>query len=291
MRIFWITVLLVSVVPFATQSKTVAPQYHGVYIDRFDKLLADTAESREFLKWAVRNDIQHFSCYDLYTILSNKELTARLTGFMELATRNYHIVTFDAVAASAVFFIEKVYPFNLQYASRGIGFQGFNLEREWWTSDVTFASHRDNMQQLQKFIRDLSAIRNLSLETYIGWFGLVQTSKETEAMALVQYADVISVSAYQKHLRFSYLKSRLEELAKAAEQTHKKQPVILMFSMEPAFSGKYSRKHSYQEMYDKLMAEYAHALARGEIDARVAKYLEIKGWKVFAQSYARRYRP
>lgn len=289
MRTFRIAFLLILIAPFGARCQTAGGQYHGVYVNRFDELLADTADSRRFLEWAVKNDIRHLSCYDLYTILSNRDLTEKLAAFMEQATRQYHILGFDAVAASAEFLMNKVYAFNIQFASRGIGFSGFNLEREWWTSEVTFASHRDNMQQLQQFIRDSAG--NVSLETYIGWFGLVHTSKEEEASALIRYADVISVSDYQKHIHLSYLQSRLEELAKAAARKGKKQDIVILFSMQRTYSGKHSRKHSYQEMYDKLMKEYQQALRKGEMDPLVAQYLNIKGWKIFAQSYARKYRP
>lgn len=290
MRNALITVIFMLMAPVAGTGQT-AGQYRGVYVDRFDKLLQDTSGSRRFLIWAQQNHIQHLSCYDLYTVLSSRDLTARLVDFMQLAKQGYQVRTFDAVAASAEFLIDKVYPFNLAYVSKDIGFSGFHLEREWWTEEVTFISHRENMERLSLFIRDSSAIGGLSLETYIGWFGLAHTSKEEEANVLIRYADVISVSAYQKHIHFSYLRSRLEELAKAAERAHKKQDIIILFSMEKAFSGQYSRKHSYQEMYDKLMKEYMQALKKGDIDPHAAAYLNIKGWKVFAQSYARRYRP
>jgi hypothetical protein len=264
--------------------------YRGVYVDRFDRLLEDTAESRAFLQWAQRNNIRHLSCYDLYTVLSKQELTDKLVAFMKVAREQYDILSFDAVAASAAFLIDKVYAFNIAHKEEGIIFSSFNLEREWWTEEVSFTSHTRNMQQLRTFISDSSLLPGLSLETYIGWFGLVGTSKETEAMSLIQYADVISVSAYQKNPRFSYLRSRLEELAKAASQTHKKQDIVILFSMEEDFSGKYSRRKSYQQMYDALMEEY-NSYIRSREGHTMEKYLNIKGWKVFAQSYARKFRP
>jgi hypothetical protein len=288
MRSFWGAIIFMLAAIGTARAQNL---YRGIYVDHFDKLLQDTADSQAFLGWAQKNGIQYLSCYDLYTVLSKKELTEKLVVFMKMGQQQYGIRSFDAVASSAEFLIEKVYPFNLKYGGEGVAFNGFNLEREWWTEEVTFQSHKENMNRLKGFIRDSSVMNNLSLETYIGWFGLVQTSKEAEAMALIQYSDLISVSAYQKHLRFSYLKSRLEELAKAAEQTHKKQNVVIIFSMERKFSGKHSRKHSYEDMYDELMKEYAQAKKSGSIDPRVEKYLNIKGWKVFAQSYARNFRP
>ncbi len=276
---------------FSKEGSAQQSRYRGVYVDKLHDILKDTIAENRFLSWAKHQHIEQLSCYDLYTVLGDRSIKKKLIPFMQKAKHRYGIQRFDVVASSAAYLIAEVYPFNLESISHGVHFSAFHIEREWWTKNVTFNSHSANLKRMRNFLTDSSRIPGIKLETYIGWLGLGKEKKQKEAGVLIRYADMIGVSAYQKVPSFAYLKSRIEELAIAAHNQGKMQDIVILFSMEPAFSGPYSSTRSYDAMYDQVISEMQSAIAVHDINPLVLSNIRFLGWKVFAQSYARRYRP
>jgi hypothetical protein len=231
------------------------PDYRGLYVDKFDKILASPLKVNALLEWCNNYDFNALSLYDLGTILDKKALRSALPSFLS----KVHAAGITSIAAVR----GRGNDFDLvqRFEAEENHFDVYNMEREWWNGACTFTEYIEGL----KIMYAKAKSKGHKAEEYIGYLRdpedikqqprkliakankLIKKAKkmsnekdkeeaETEAnkmiakanelketslmMAkeLVRYSHRTLVHVYTKTPNFEYARERLEFIAQAAEE-------------------------------------------------------------------------
>ncbi|MGV3507887.1 MAG: hypothetical protein ACO1N7_01260 [Sphingobacteriaceae bacterium] len=251
-------------------------QYRGLYIDSVSYILGDTLKEYNLLRWCQRHQINSLSYYDLKRVMTTGK-AGHLASFLKLARSNYGIKENTAIVGSEVFVNSYLDTFNRSKPDTLQRFNAINLEREWWNHHGSFESYVTVLGKLNRWAKAQNPA--VLTEEYIGWFKNPKGQELNMANALLKNSDRILLHAYQEHLTFNYVLSRLSYLGRAAESQNKVFPVVIIFSAEPKFMASYFKKHSFKEAYQIIVKGYENTSFPGKNN------IKLIGYQLFDYSY------
>ena len=264
-----------------------APNYRGLYVDGFKRILGNVSSEDSLLRWCVSNDINALSLYDLNTVLGDGRNT-ELARFIFKARLTYGIGQIAAVRGSSANFIQ-----NASYDASRIAlnerFTTYNLENEWWNNGPScdFSCYTAILQAMSTKARKASP--RITAEAYIGWFINPSGQDLQQAKVLVRWLDRILVHDYRTYPQFDYMQDRLSTIGKAAQSQNRIMDIIVLFSAEPEFMQNYysvtGQNHSFAAAYADLADQFNATPFAGKTNVRLA------GYQVFSYSWAKQARP
>lgn len=256
--------------------------HKGLYVDRFQDILGDTAKENKLLRYVKLHDFNELSLYGLWEITNKPDKYPSLAKFIAKAKTEYGISKISATHSTTKAFDEcEVY--NAGRINPMEKFDVFSIENEWWQTnpECNYACN----QRLIGHIKNLKTKNNDSFDTeiYIGWLDS-QNNDYEEAKFLVNNLDKIAVHCYDNTPNFGYTKERLLLLAKAAKELNKKPEILIIFSAEQEFMFKYFSKTHQNKGFLMAYTEFIN-------DLKIANNsflldLNITGYKIFAYSDA-----
>lgn len=281
----WIVLLLVILLSAcrANYSKrgssavlNIGNEYRGLYIDSVSYIIGDTLKENNLLRWCKRHKINSLSYYDLKRVMTTGK-ASHLASFLKLARTTYGIKENTAIVGSEVFINSYLDTFNRSKPDTLQRFNAINLEREWWNNHGNFESYIAILKKLNLWARKQQPA--VLTEEYIGWFKNPRGQELYMANELLKNSDRVLVHAYQEHLSFNYVLSRLSYLGKAAQSQNKLFPVVIIFSAEPKFMGNYFNKHNIEDAYQIIVKGYENASFPGKNN------IKLIGYQLFDYSY------
>ncbi|MES2520546.1 MAG: hypothetical protein V4585_20700 [Bacteroidota bacterium] len=257
--------------------------YRGVYLDSLQYIVGNATKENNLLEWCQVNNFTTVTCYDLYTILQSSANYPKMANFIKKAKNIYGIQTVTACMGSASAFTGLINNYNVSRIDPIEKFNYSNLELEWWNNASTYKNYLTQLKGIKAW-GDKQSTR-IPTEEYIGWFKNPTGQDSTQAAGLVQNSDRILVHDYQTTPSFGYMQSRFSWVGKAAKAQNKIMPIIVIFSVEPTFSYNYFLTNSFENAYNTIVNQFNMSSFNGKAN------IELIGYQVFDQSYARKARP
>ena len=257
--------------------------YRGVYLDSLQYVVGNDAEEDKLLTWCQANNFTTVTCYDLYVILNSSANYPKMANFIKKAKNIFGIETVTACMGSSSAFNGLINNYNVSRTDPIEKFNYSNLELEWWNKASTFKNYLTQLKGINAWGDEQSP--RIPTEEYIGWFKNPMGQEAIQAEGLVKNSDRILVHDYQTTPSFSYMKSRLSWIGKAAQAQNKIMPIIVIFSVEPSFSYNYFLSNSFEAAYSMVVSQFNASNFDGKAN------IELIGYQIFDQSYARQARP
>ena len=272
-----------------------AGPYAALYVDRFDTILPDGTQRNALLAWAQRNGFNTLSLADLGTVLTTTSLRDLLPAFVHEAHVTYGLRVV-AIAGRGPQFMTRMRAYDDARSDLTERFDGYNLEREWWNSDGTFADYTGDLMAMESAAH--GSAPSHTGEEYVGWFtDPLGTATEAEiATALVAHSDRTLVHDYRRAPDLEYTRTRLEALARSAMGAGRTFDIVVIFSGEATshgdpndFMGEYFRASGGNHTFADAFAEYERQWNSTSFAGRSA--LHLAGYQVYAYSHAAWARP
>lgn len=264
------------------------PQYRGVYVNAFDKMLGNVAAEDSMLNWCKANGFNAISLYSLNAVMGDQRFTS-LARFMKKArTGGYGITQIAAVRGSSNNFTQNA-NYDNSRTDLDERFNVYNLENEWWNNgpSCNFGCYTTILQFMGQ--KALAANPKIIRETYMGWFHNPKNQELQQAKTLVQNLDRLMVHDYRTAPSFGYMQSRLSFLGRAARNLGRVIDIIVIFSAEPEFMQNYFSTTGQNKTFDDAYAEIVAQHNAATFDGK--DHIRIVGYQIFQYSLARQARP
>jgi hypothetical protein len=257
--------------------------YQGIYIDKFQQIIGDTAQENSLLRWCLKYEFNALSLYGVRAVLSTPRLRPSLSAFIRRAKTQYHIRQVTAIVEHSATVTGLIDDYNKEQADPLNRIDFTNLELEWWNNASSFDQYVQAMQEMKSWGgRQHPPVPN---EEYIGWFKNPVGEDSIMAAALVQNSTRILLHDYQKEPGFSYIMNRLDWIGRAAKAQGKVMPVIIIFSPKPEFSYAYFSAHSFGDAYQLILDSY------DQTDFQGKNNVQLIGFQIYNQTFARQTKP
>lgn len=256
--------------------------HRGLYVDRFQDILGDTAKENKLLRYVKSHDFNELSLYGLWEITNKPSKYPSLARFISMARRDFGVTKISATHSTTKAFDEcEAYNIGRNYESEK--FDVFSIENEWWqtrpecnyTCNQNLVLHVKNLKIQNK--------DNFDTEIYIGWLDS-QNNDYEEAKFLVNNLDKIAVHCYDNSPNYAYTKERLLLLAKAAKELNKKPEILIIFSAEQDFMFKYFSKTHQNNNFISAIDDFINDLKKS--NRSILLDLNFTGYKIFTYSDA-----
>jgi methionine synthase II (cobalamin-independent) len=256
--------------------------HKGLYIDRFQDILGDTAKENKLLRYVKSHDFNELSLYGLWEITNKPNKYPSLSKFISKARTDFGVTKISATHSTIKAF-DECEAYNIGRNIESEKFDVFSIENEWWQTnpECNYACN----QRLIRHIKDLKTQNNDNFDTeiYIGWLDALNNDYE-EAKFLVNNLDKIAVHCYDSTPNFDYTKERLLLLAKAAKELNKKPEILIIFSAEQAFMFKYFSKSHLDNDFVSAYNDFVKDLKTS--NSSILLDLNVTGYKIFTYSEA-----
>jgi hypothetical protein len=256
--------------------------HKGLYVDRFQDILGDTAKENKLLRYVKSHDFNELSLYGLWEITNRPSKYPSLARFISKARKDFGVTKISATHSTIKAFNECE-AYNLGRNNESEKFDVFSIENEWWQTnpECNYACN----QNLILHIKDLKIQNkdNFDTEIYIGWLN-AQNNDFEEAKFLVNNLDKIAVHCYDGTPNFDYTKERLLLLAKAAKELNKKPEILIIFSSEQEFMFKYFSKTHQNKNFITAFDDFIKDLKKS--NSYILLDLNFTGYKIFTYSEA-----
>ncbi|MCB0506757.1 MAG: hypothetical protein R2739_10460 [Chitinophagales bacterium] len=266
------------------------PEYRGLYVNKFDTILGDTAKENNLLRWAKRENFNALTLYGLSKIVSEPSIYNTLAAFILKAKTDYGFKEVNATRGKASDFTNYVNAYNNSRTNTAERFNWANLEREFWNGDNTFTYSFLQLQQMKNW--GLTQTPVVKTEEYIGWLRDSSGAQTTPARrieiadSLVMVVDRMLIHDYQQNVSFGYVEERLDTLGQRAIAQGKILDVAIIFSAEtPTYSGAYFSTHPFVDAYNIIYNANSAATYPGKAGIRLV------GYQIYNYSHARNARP
>ena len=256
--------------------------HKGLYVDRFQDILGDTAKENKLLRYVKSHDFNELSLYGLWEITNKPSKYQSLARFISKARTNYGVTKISATHSTTKAFNECE-AYNIGRNNESEKFDVFSIENEWWQTkpECNFTCN----QNLVLHVKDLKIQNkdNFDTEIYIGWLDS-QNNDYEEAKFLVDNLDKIAVHCYDHTPNFAYTKERLLLLAKAAKELNKKPEILIIFSAEQEFMFKFFSKTHQNNNFITAFDDFITDLKKS--NSSILLDLNFTGYKIFTYSEA-----
>ena len=257
--------------------------YHGIYVDKFQQMIGDTAQENSLLRWCSKYDFNALTLYGVRSVLSTPRLRPSLAAFIYRAKTQYQIRQVTAIVEHSTTVTGLIDGYNKDQSDPLSRFDFTNLELEWWNNASSFEQYTLAMQEMKSWgNKQHPQVPN---EEYIGWFKNPVGEDSTMAAALVQNSSRILLHDYQKEPGFSYVLNRLDWIGRAARAQGKVMPVIIIFSPKPEFSYVYFSTHSFGDAYEVILQAFSQTDFPGKNN------VQLIGFQIYNQTFARQVKP
>lgn len=288
--IVFISLFAVACIPIGTNPIKRYPAYRGLYVNKFDTILGDTAKENTLLRWSKKQQINALTLYGLGNILPKTSNYPVLAAFILRAKTGYGIKEVNATRGKAVDFSTYVHNYNNSRSDTLERFNWSNLEREFWNGDHTFTYSFTQLQLMKNWGNTQTPI--VPTEQYIGWLrdssgapsNPIREAQIADSIVLV--VDRLLLHDYQQNLSFSYVQPRLDILGQKAIAQGKVLKVAIIFSAEnPTFSGAYFTTHEFVDAYNFINNANNAATYAGKSG------IQLIGYQLYNYSHAKMARP
>ena len=256
--------------------------HKGLYVDRFQDILGDTAKENKLLRYVKSHDFNELSLYGLWEITNKPSKYSSLARFISKARTNYGVTKISATHSTTKAFNECE-AYNMGRNNESEKFDVFSIENEWWQTnpECNYACN----QNLVLHVKELKIQNkdNFDTEIYIGWLD-AQNNDYEEAKFLVDNLDKIAVHCYDNTPNFAYTKERLLLLAKAAKELDKKPEILIIFSAEQEFMFKFFSKTHQNKNFITAFDDFITDLKKS--NSSILLDLNFTGYKIFTYSEA-----
>jgi hypothetical protein len=256
--------------------------HKGLYVDRFQDILGDTAKENKLLSYVKSHDFNELSLYGLWEITNKPSKYPSLARFISKARTNYGVTKISATHSTTKAFNECE-AYNMGRNNESEKFDVFSIENEWWQTnpECNYACN----QNLVLHVKELKIQNkdNFDTEIYIGWLD-AQNNDYEEAKFLVDNLDKIAVHCYDNTPNFAYTKERLLLLAKAAKELDKKPEILIIFSAEQEFMFKFFSKTHQNKNFITAFDDFITDLKKS--NSSILLDLNFTGYKIFTYSEA-----
>jgi hypothetical protein len=256
--------------------------HKGLYVDRFQDVLGDTAKENMLLRYVKLHGFNELSLYGLWEITNKPAKYPSLAKFISKAKTDYGISKISATHSTTKAF-DECEAYNVGRNNQNEKFDVFSIENEWWQTnpECDYACN----QNLVLHIKNLKTQNNdiFDTEIYIGWLDSGNNDYE-EAKFLVNNLDKIAVHCYDTAPNFAYTKERLLLLAKAAKELNKKPEILIIFSAEQEFMFKYFSKSHQNKDFLTAYNDFVKDLKTS--NSSILLDLNFTGYKIFTYSDA-----
>ena len=241
-------------------------QLKALYVDGFADIIDINSSEIALLKYAQANEFDYLILYNIAKIhrnrfpIDNKMTDDPLADFIRKAKTEYGIKRISVVGEKATSF-DPVLQYNLNHIDSDDELvDGFNLEFEYWNSNLTrpeayycktYLSEKGipcnrsgafyfYMEQL-KILRTVASEFNVKLESYVG-----NVSKE-EMQKLIQYLNTIHIHYYRKNTKniAFYKSNRLEAIIDGESKVE----VFPIFSSREKHMKEWLNTHEINDVY------------------------------------------
>lgn len=256
--------------------------HKGLYVDRFQDILGDTAKENKLLRYVKSHDFNELSLYGLWEITNKPSKYSSLARFISKARTNYGVTKISATHSTTKAFNECE-AYNMGRNNESEKFDVFSIENEWWQTNPE-CNYVCN-QNLVLHVKELKIQNkdNFDTEIYIGWLD-TQNNDYEEAKFLVDNLDKIAVHCYDDTPNFAYTKERLLLLAKAAKELDKKPEILIIFSAEQEFMFKFFSKTHQNNNFITAFDDFITDLKKS--NSSILLDLNFTGYKIFTYSEA-----
>jgi len=257
--------------------------YQGIYIDKFQQIIGDTARENSLLRWCMTYQFNALTLYGVRAVLSTPQLRPSLVAFIRRAKTQYHIRQVAAIVEHSATVTGLIDSYNKDQSDPLSRFDFTNLELEWWNNASSFEQYTLAMQEMQSWGN--SQRPQVPNEEYIGWFKNPVGEDSIMAAALVQHSNRILLHDYQKEPSFSYVLNRLDWIGRAARAQGKVMPVIIIFSPKPEFSYAWFSTHSFGDAYALILDAFTKTDFPGKTN------VQLIGFQLYNQTFTRQVKP
>lgn len=256
--------------------------HKGLYVDRFQDILGDTAKENKLLRYVKSHDFNELSLYGLWEITNKPSKYPNLARFISKARTNYGVTKISATHSTTKAF-DECEAYNMGRNNESEKFDVFSIENEWWQTNPE-CNYVCN-QNLVLHVKELKIQNkdNFDTEIYIGWLD-TQNNDYEEAKFLVDNLDKIAVHCYDDTPNFAYTKERLLLLAKAAKELDKKPEILIIFSAEQEFMFKFFSKTHQNNNFITAFDDFITDLKKS--NSSILLDLNFTGYKIFTYSEA-----
>ncbi|MBK9412279.1 MAG: T9SS type A sorting domain-containing protein [Bacteroidetes bacterium] len=235
--------LLLFIMFYSLPAKGQSNNIRGMYVNSTSSLLGDSSLENQILRYAVANDLNYMTLYDLNNISWTSTNIAKLAVFISKAKTQYRIVQVGASGETYNSFATRI----MNYNNRVLPierFNVFNFEFEFWlTSSInafysmlyltpngytadTSGAFAFAWREFQK-IDSLTSANGLISEIYLGW------PNRGQMQQLASKADRILLHSYRTTDAdiYQYTRNRLLDIASGGKVT----TVLPIFSSEQSY--------------------------------------------------------
>jgi len=186
-------------------SVTVANKRRGLYVDKFDLILANPNAIQRLLLFTKAHGFDYLVLYDIHKVF-NSSLQAELSVFINLAKAQYGVREVGIAGETEVFF-DQVEAYNLNFTGKC---DVLNLEYEYWNNS-DFGGFIDRLTHM----RTIANLQGLAVEAYIGWLNSDTATTASQAESIASLVDRLLVHAYRAGPddTYAYSRERLRVLA------------------------------------------------------------------------------
>lgn len=256
-----------------------------LYVDK-----TDTTNFTVLSRYCRQNKIQGIYFYSTSNIIDNQSNWSSWSDKMKLLSDSG--VSVRAVimgSPSRILSSGSVTRYNRAQTDSSRLVNRYNQENEFWNNASTFSNWISNQQTIW-------SARNTS-DFYMGWFkNLGGTVDTIAAREMVRYSSRVLLHAYQPNMPSgSYIRSRLEVLAKGGRQINKKVRLYIIVSAEQKawganndFSGNSLRSYGSFTAFENVL--YTNLIQSGinQIPADLRQWIEPAGVIYFTKRYVYR---
>lgn len=256
--------------------------HKGLYVDRFQDILGDTAKENKLLRYVKSHDFNELSLYGLWEITNKPSKYSSLARFISKARTNYGVTKISATHSTTKAFNECE-AYNMGRNNESEKFDVFSIENEWWQTnpECNYACNKNLVLHVKEL--KIQNKDNFDTEIYIGWLD-AQNNDYEEAKFLVDNLDKIAVHCYDNTPNFAYTKERLLLLAKAAKELDKKPEILIIFSAEQEFMFKFFSKTHQNKNFITAFDDFITDLKKS--NSSILLDLNFTGYKIFTYSEA-----
>ncbi|MCP9745659.1 hypothetical protein [Lacihabitans sp. CS3-21] len=256
--------------------------HKGLYVDRFQDILGDTAKENKLLRYVKSHDFNELSLYGLWEITNKPSKYSSLARFISKARTNYGVTKISATHSTTKAFNECE-AYNMGRNNESEKFDVFSIENEWWQTnpECNYACNKNLVMHVKEL--KIQNKDNFDTEIYIGWLD-AQNNDYEEAKFLVDNLDKIAVHCYDNTPNFAYTKERLLLLAKAAKELDKKPEILIIFSAEQEFMFKFFSKTHQNKNFITAFDDFITDLKKS--NSSILLDLNFTGYKIFTYSEA-----